>query len=172
LLREVFEYEYDEIAAILKLSQPNCRQILRRARQHVAEVRPRFDAPIEKREKLLHAFVDAATTGDPARLVALLSDSVVLHSDGGGKAPELPNAIYGPMNVARAILGSVSRFVPANLSRRMALVNGQPGVVTWHEARPFAVFTLDEEEGLIRNIYVITNPDKLALLERGGQPPA
>ena len=54
----------------------------------------------------------------------------------------------------------------------MAPVNGQPGVVTWHEARPFAVFTLDEEEGLIRNIYVITNPDKLALLERGGQPPA
>ncbi|MBV8833548.1 MAG: hypothetical protein JO108_30485 [Acidobacteriaceae bacterium] len=96
MLREVFEYEYDEIAAILKLSQPNCRQILRRARQHVAEVRPRFDAPIEKREKLLHAFVDAATTGDPARLVALLSDSVVLHSDGGGKAPALPNAIYGP----------------------------------------------------------------------------
>ena len=76
------------------------------------------------------------------------------------------------MNVARAMLGSLSRFVPANLSRRMALVNGQPGVVTWHEPRPFAVFTLDEEEGLIRNIYVITNPDKLALLERGGQPPA
>lgn len=165
LLRDVFEYEYREIAAILQLNEANCRQILRRARQHVAETRPRFDASREERERLLLAFVDAADSGDCGQLAALLSDSVSLHSDGGGKAPALPNPIYGPMNVARAILGSLSRLVPANVSRHHALVNGQPGVVVWHEARPFAVFTLDGEQGLIQNIYVITNPDKLARLE-------
>ena len=72
---------------------------------------------------------------------------------------------------ARAILGNLNRFVPENVSRGLALVNGQPGMVSWHGARPFAVFTLDGEQRLIRNIYVITNPDKLADLERGGQPP-
>ena len=171
LLREVFEYEYKEIASILKLSEANCRQILRRARQHVADARTRFDAPREERERLLLAFVDAAKSGDSGQLAALLSDSVVLHSDGGGKAPALPNPIYGPMNVARAILGSLNRLVPANVSRRQALVNGQPGIVVWHEARPFAVFTLDGRQGLIQNIYVITNPDKLAHLEQTRQAP-
>ena len=170
LLREVFEYEYEEVARILKLSEANCRQILRRARQHVAEMRPRFDAPLEEREKLLHAFVDAATSGDSNRLVALLSDSVTLHSDGGGKAPALPKPICGPMNVARAILGSLNRLVPPDVTRRVALVNGQPGVVVWRGAQPFAVLTLHTEHGLIGNIYVITNPDKLAHLEPAGMP--
>lgn len=171
LLREVFEYEYEEVAAILKLSEANCRQILRRARQHVAEMRPRFDAPIEEREKLLHAFLDAATSGDSNRLVALLSDSVLLHSDGGGKAPALPNPIHGPKNVARAILGSMNRLVPPDMTRQLALVNGQPGVVVWHGAQPFAVLTVDAHRGLIGNIYVITNPEKLAHLERAGLSP-
>ena len=171
LLREIFDYEYEEVAATLKLSEANCRQILRRARQHVAEMRPRFDAPMEERERLLGAFVDAATSGNTERLVALLSDSVVLHSDGGGKAPALPNPIHGSMNVARAIVGSLNRLVPSDVTRRLALVNGQPGIVVWQGARPFAVFTVDAQHGLIRGIYVITNPDKLAHLERAGQPP-
>jgi len=168
LLRDIFEYEYEEIATILRLTEANCRQIRRRARQHVAEMRPRFDAPMEEREKLLHAFVDAATSGDLNRLVALLSESVVLHSDGGGKAPALSNPIRGRLNVARAILGSIKRLVPPDVIRREALVNGQPGIVVWHGARPFAVFTLDAEQGLIRNVWVITSPDKLAHLERTG----
>ena len=171
LLREIFDYEYEEIAAILKLSEANCRQILRRARRRVAEVRPRFDAPIEEREMLLQAFLDAATSGDSNRLAALLSESVILHSDGGGKAPALRNPIQGRMDVARAILGSLNRLVPSDVIRRVALVNGQPGIVVWQGARPFAVLTLDAQHGVIRNIYVITNPDKLVHLERAGLPP-
>jgi len=170
LLRDIFDYEYEEIAAILRISEANCRQIRRRARQHVAEMRPRFDAPMEERQRLLHAFVDAATSGDSNRLVALLSESVVLHSDGGGKAPALSNPIHGRLNVARAILGSIKRFVPPDVLRREAMVNGQPGIVVWQGARPFAVFTLDAQQGLIRNVWVITSPDKLAHLPGTGQP--
>jgi len=131
-------------------------------------VRPRFDAPIEDREKLLHAFIDAATSGDSYQLVALLSDSVTLHSDGGGRAPALPNPICGPMNVARAILGSMQRLVPPDVRRRVALVNGEPGIVVWRGAQPFAVLTLHAEHGRIGNIYVITNPDKLVRLDPSG----
>lgn len=74
------------------------------------------------------------------------------------------------MNVTRAILGSMNRLVPPDVTRRLALVNGQRGLVVWHGAQPFAVLTLHAEHGLIGNIYVITNPDKLAHLERAGLP--
>src|SRR5262249_54932912 len=73
ILREVFDYEYDEIARILGHNEANCRQILKRARQHIAEVRPRFEASLQEREKLLQAFLEAADSGDLGGLVAMLS---------------------------------------------------------------------------------------------------
>src|SRR5438270_1414191 len=85
LLREVFEYEYSEIAAVLAQSEVNCRQILRRARQHVSAMRPRFKVPEQKRDDLLKLFLEAIGTGEMSGLIDLLADDVVLHSDGGGK---------------------------------------------------------------------------------------
>src|SRR5258708_6130399 len=114
LLREVFDYEYAEIAETLALSAANCRQILRRARQHVAAIRPRFDVSPRQREELLQQFLQATSSGNLAGLVALLSDEVVLHADGGGRGPAVPNLIYGPDHVARALLGGMKKLVPKN----------------------------------------------------------
>jgi RNA polymerase sigma-70 factor, ECF subfamily len=164
LLREVFDYEYAEIAQTLGQNEANCRQILRRARQHVAEVRPRFDASLQQREQLLHQFVAAASNGDLNGLVALLSRDVVFHSDGGGKAAAVPNLVCGSDNVARAVLGGLKKLVPQNLVSRMAEINGEPGVVGYVNGRPFSVLTLDIADGFIRNIYIVTNPEKLARL--------
>jgi RNA polymerase sigma-70 factor (ECF subfamily) len=164
LLREVFDYEYSEIAEILGQSEANCRQILGRARQRVAEMRPRFDPSPQQRERLLHQFLKATSDGNLEGLVALLSSEVVLHSDGGGKAPALPKPIYGPDKVARAILGGNKKFAPPDLVRRMVEINGQPGLVTYLAGRPFLVFTLDVADGLVRNIYIVSNPEKLAHL--------
>jgi RNA polymerase sigma-70 factor (ECF subfamily) len=164
ILREVFDYEYHEIAGILGHNEVNCRQILKRARQHVAEVRPRFEASLQEREKLLQAFLQAADSGDLGGLVGLLSSTAVLHTDGGGKAPALPNPIYGPDKIARALLGGTHKFAPKNLVRRLAQVNGQPGAVSYLNGRAFAVFTVDVQDGRIQNIYLVTNPEKLARL--------
>jgi RNA polymerase sigma-70 factor (ECF subfamily) len=164
LLREVFDYEYSEIAETLAQSEANCRQILRRARQRVAEMRPRFDPSPQQRERLLHQFLKATSDGNLEGLVALLSSEVVFHSDGGGKAPALPKPIYGPDNVARAILGGIKKFAPPDLVRRIVEINGQPGLVTYLAGRPFLVFTLDVADGLVRNIYIVSNPEKLAHL--------
>jgi len=164
LLREVFDYEYAEIAQTLGQNETNCRQILRRARQHVAEVRPRFDASLQQREQLLHQFVTAASNGDLNGLVALLSRDVVFHSDGGGKAAAVPNLVYGSDNVARAVLGGLKKLVPQNLVSRMTEINGEPGVVSYVNGRPFSVLTLDIADGFVRNIYIVTNPEKLARL--------
>jgi RNA polymerase sigma-70 factor (ECF subfamily) len=170
LLREIFEYEYSEIATILGQSEANCRQILRRARQHVSEARPRFRASSEERSNLLERFLRATSQGDIDGLVDLLASDVVLHSDGGGKALAVPNLIFGADRVARGILGSLEKLVPRNLLTRTALINGQPGIVSYLNGKPYSVLTLDTSEERIRAIYVLTNPEKLAHLPE--LPPA
>jgi RNA polymerase sigma-70 factor, ECF subfamily len=164
LLREVFEYEYSEIAAVLGQSEVNCRQILRRARQHVTGLRPRFETSEQKQNDLLQSFLKAVETGDTEGLVALLSNDVVLHSDGGGKAAAVPNLVRGAGNVARGILGGVRRFVPKTLVRRLVRINGEPGLVNYLNGKPHSVLTIEAAGGRIRAIYVVTNPEKLSHL--------
>jgi RNA polymerase sigma-70 factor (ECF subfamily) len=162
LLREVFDYEYSEIAAIVGKSESNCRQILRRAQKHVAENRPRFEPSRRLREQLLQQFIQASSRGDMEGLLALLSSDAVFHSDGGGKAAAVPNRIYGSEKVARMLLGASKKFTPG--MRRWAEINGQPGFVRYLNGRPFSVVTVDIADGRIHNIYVITNPEKLQRL--------
>ncbi len=164
LLREIFDYEYAEIAFALGRSEANCRQILRRAKEHVRAERPRFRATEEEHDVLLERFQEAASSGDVAALEALLSADVVLHTDGGGKAPALPNLVHGANHVARAIVGGMARLAPTNLVQRMVQINGEPGIVTYLNGRPFGVFTIHVREGRIAAVYGITNPDKLSHL--------
>jgi len=171
LLREVFDYEYAEIAQTVGKDEANCRQILRRARQHMAEIRPRFQASEEQREQLLARFLQASATGDLERLISLLAHDAVLQSDGGGKAPAVPNVVHGADRVARAILGGLSRLVPSNLVRRLAHINGQPGVVAYLDGRPYAVFTFDVLDDLVQTVYIVSNPEKLAHLDPLPAPP-
>jgi RNA polymerase sigma-70 factor, ECF subfamily len=162
LLREVFEYEYSEIAVVLSQSEANCRQILSRAKRHVSAMRPRFKTSSRKKSDLLEHFLKATIGGDMAALVALLSSDAVLHSDGGGKSIAVPNLIHGADNVARGILGSFGKFVPKNLVRRLAQINGAPGLVCYLNGKPYSVLTLDTSERHIHAVYVLTNPEKLA----------
>src|SRR5260370_37217920 len=90
LLREIFEYEYSEVATVLGQSEANCRQILRRARQHVSTMRPRFEVPEGKHNDLLQRFLEAVGNGDMEGVVALLAKDVVLNLDGGGNANAVP----------------------------------------------------------------------------------
>jgi RNA polymerase sigma-70 factor (ECF subfamily) len=170
LLREVFEYDYSEIATILNQSEVNCRQILRRAREHVAEARSRFSASAEEHKNLLERFVRATNQGDMNGLLDLLASDVVLHSDGGGKGLAVPNLILGADKVARGILGSLEKLLPKNLLTRMALVNGQPGIISYLGGQPYSVLTLETSGGSIRAIYILTNPEKLSHLAK--LPPA
>jgi RNA polymerase sigma-70 factor (ECF subfamily) len=171
LLREVFEYEYSEIAIVLGQSEANCRQILSRAKQHVSAIRPRFNTSLRKESGLLERFLKATSSGDMEGLVALLSDDVVLHSDGGGKAIALPNLILGADNVARGIFGGLQKIVPKNLVRRVVELNGELGVVGYLDGKPHSVLTLGTDKGRIHAIYILTNPEKLPHLPRLPIPP-
>ena len=161
LLREVFEYDYSDIAAVLGLSEANCRQVLRRARQHVNTLRPRFQVSSQKRNELLNRFLEAATNGDMDALLGLLAKDAVLHSDGGGKAIAVPNVIEGAEKVARGMVGALRKLVPKEVVRRQVEINGGPGLVSYLEGRPFSAVSLDIREGQIQAIYIVTNPKKL-----------
>ena len=164
LLREVFEYDFSEIATVLGKSEVNCRQILRRARQHINAMRPRFKTSRRTKDDLLERFLKATSSGDMEGLIALLSNDVVLHSDSGGKGLAVPNLIHGVDNVARGVLGSLQRLVPRNLENRLSQINGEPGIVSYLDGTPFSILTLEVSERHIRTIYVLTNPEKLAHL--------
>jgi len=164
LLREVFDYDYGEVAEMLGQSEANCRQILRRAKQHVTEDRPRFDVSPQEQQRMLQQFLEATSHGDMQGLLALLAKDVVLYTDGGGKATAVPNPIYGAEHVARFFTEARSKLMPRDIVRRFAEINGQLGLIVYHEGQVYSVFTMDVSEGRIRNIYIVRNPDKLALL--------
>ncbi|HYZ84151.1 MAG TPA: RNA polymerase sigma-70 factor, partial [Bryobacteraceae bacterium] len=145
LLREVFEYEYAEIASVLQQSEANCRQSLHRARQHVSAVRPRFAASKSKQSALMQQFVQAVNSGNMDGLLGLLSEDVVLHSDGGGKGIAVPKPVYGRDKVARGILHSMEKFLPRGLVQRVTLVNGQSGLVNYLDGNPHSVMTIDTD---------------------------
>ena len=164
LLREVFEYEYAEIANVLGQTEANCRQILRRARQHVGDLRRRFDASAQEHSDLLVRFLKASRSGDLQGLVDLLAGDVVLHTDGGGKAIALPKEVHGADTVARTILQRMANNVPKEALGRLAKINGEPGFVGYVNGKPFSAMTLDVRDGRIQGIYIVTNPEKLARL--------
>jgi RNA polymerase sigma-70 factor (ECF subfamily) len=164
LLREVFDEPYDRIADIVGTSEQNARQLATRARRHVEERRPRFEASREQREELADRFFAATEDGDLEALEQLLAHDVVLHGDGGGKAPAIARAIHGRVRAARTLIAGLraARNRIDGLATRRVEVNGQPGAVFLDpEGKLMAVMTLDVAGGQIQAVHSIANPDKL-----------
>ena len=162
LLREVFGYEYAEIASLVGKSEANCRQISSRARQSVAARRPRFQSSPEQEKRLMDGFLHASLEGDMGALLRLLSEDVILYSDGGGKTRAALNPIYGSDNVARYLAGILSR-IPPGFTVRKTRVNGRPGYVSYlGDGSPQSVVTFDVLDGRVRTIRLLVNPEKLA----------
>jgi RNA polymerase sigma-70 factor (TIGR02957 family) len=181
LLRDVFDYGYDEIARIVDKSEPNVRQLASRARAHVEQRRPRFQTSREQRDELARRFFAAVQEGELAGLEALLAHDVVLTGDGGGKVPALARPLRGRNRVARALLNwvRVATRVPG-VSMRAVEVNGMPGALLFDgERRLVGVWELEVSGGEIAGVNSIVNPDKLrhlgpvgdvkALLERAAR---
>jgi RNA polymerase sigma-70 factor (ECF subfamily) len=164
LLRDVFDYGYDEIAAIVGTSEANARQLAVRARRHVEAGRPRFEASAERRDELARRFFAAAQEGDLEALEALLADDVALHGDGGGKVPALARSLHGRVRVARTLLAWAKAGIRMGGARiRPAEVNGQPGaLMLGPDGRLIGVMELEIAGGRIQAVHSIVNPDKLA----------
>lgn len=166
LLREVFDYEYAEVAELVGKTEANCRQIARRARQAVAARRPRFESSPEREQRLTREFLQACAAGDLDGLVSLLAEDVTLYSDGGGRVTAARNPIHGPENVSRFLLGVFGKFPPGTTVHPRE-INGRPSFVGYlADGSPQGVVTFEAAEGRIRAIHMVVNPEKL-----GGIPP-
>lgn len=165
LMREVFEYDYDEIAQMVGKSPANCRQILRRSRQHLMSQRPRFPVSHQQQEQITNQFLEATTQGNLQSLLTLLSQDVTYWSDGGGQVVAALKPLQGGMKVARFLLTLRSKWLSRSIFRRIE-INGQPGIITLTNDAIHSVTTFDIVDGYIHNIYMVRNPDKLERIRR------
>jgi RNA polymerase sigma-70 factor, ECF subfamily len=165
LLREVFDYPYEDVAHIVGKTPANSRQILARAHAHIDEGRRRFDVSRSEREEVARRFMDAWETGDTEALVAVLAPDATLYGDGGGKAPSIREPLVGALRIAKALIGWHPKLLAQGVTHRVASVNGEPGFVYyWPDGSVAGVQELEIADGVVVAVRAIANPDKLAHL--------
>jgi RNA polymerase sigma-70 factor, ECF subfamily len=172
LLREVFEYDYSEIARIVDKREDNVRQIAARARRHVDERRPRFESSRDERDRLAERFFAAAGASDRDALAELLAADVTFYGDGGGKVRgAIMRPVFGRDRVTRLLLGFARAGDELGVRVRLADVNGQPGAVAFApDGAPSSVMALDIAGGTVIAIRSIVNPDKLRHISQRLEP--
>jgi RNA polymerase sigma-70 factor, ECF subfamily len=164
LLREVFDYEYAEIAQITGRDEAACRQLFSRAKKHISDHRPRFPASPEAHAKILGRFMEACLAGDMDGLMSLLAEDVTVWSDGGGKVTGASrHPIQGSDKATRAIIAFIKQ-APEGTTVEVVEVNGFPALLVRVNGQVFGVLTLEVEGNLIRGVRSVANPDKLAHL--------
>jgi len=171
LLREVFDYDYAEIAQVVGKTEDNCRQIAVRARRRIDDGRPRFEADRRRRDELAKKFWAATQEGDTEALIDMLAEDVVLYGDGGGKVPgAFRRAIHGKATIGK-LFAPMFRFTSERgWTMHPADVNGQPGCVWVDETGdPQLVISLDIAEDKVQTIRGVANPEKLRHLQQAGR---
>ncbi|MGW1680226.1 RNA polymerase sigma-70 factor [Saccharopolyspora sp. NPDC002376] len=162
VLREVFAFGFDEIAAAVGRSEAACRQLLVRARRHMQAGRPRFAADRGQRRELATRFFAALENGDIGELQNLLTADAQLVGDGGGKAPQLARTVVGAAKVARLLGTAFPRLFQIDVTSELHEINGQPGAVFRdRDGKVLHTMVLDVLDGKIQTIRGVINPDKL-----------
>ena len=171
LLHDVFDFGHQEIAALVGKSAPACRKLLERARQSVAEERRVMTASRDEHQRLLRAFLAAASAGDVSQLVGLLADDAVMISDGGpegvttGGFRNLPRPLHGAARVAGFVAAASTRS-GGGLRLEERLLNGRPAVVFWRGDAPFAALLLAVADGKIHRVFFQADAARLGHLGR------
>jgi len=161
LLHDVFGVSFDEIAATVERTPEATRQIAVRARQRVRDGRPRLAADPAEAEELTSAFLGAVLDGDIDRLVTMLTDDVVLVSDGGAERHAARRPVHGADKVARFITNVTRRDLDETDEIHWVRANGQLGTYVVREGAPFMLSLLGWRDGRVAEVLVIVNPDKL-----------
>lgn len=161
LLHDVFGYSFDEIASILGKSEPACRKLVSRARDRVRTDKPRFTATQAEHEELLRRFLQACREGELEPLLNLFGDDLAFYSDGGGKAPAVPEILRDPTVIARFFIGIVRNLINGDFVIQPTHFNGTPGVLFFVDGKLVSAISLEVREGKIAAIYGHRNPDKL-----------
>lgn len=161
ILREVFDYKYQEIAAIVNKNIPNCRQIFHRARKNIVTARSKFDLFDRQQDIAIEQFLIAWNKGDLNQLLSLIAEDITLYADGGGKVTAAQKPLCGNLKVARFLLAiRRSRLIP-KFSSYIVLINNRVGILNTVNRQPQSIFSFNFVDNKIATIFAIVNPDKL-----------
>jgi RNA polymerase sigma-70 factor (ECF subfamily) len=172
VLREAFGYPHGEIAQILDITESNCQQIYRRARQHLATGRTRAAIDAAAAGRIAEEFLAAALSGDTTSLVRLLTDDAVSVADGGGQVPARSTPIVGALAIARFVRGALrptaakEAVTGGSWAMSAAVVNGGPALVAAVGDRVVGVICLEVTGDRITALRIQANPAKLERLSR------
>jgi RNA polymerase sigma-70 factor (TIGR02957 family) len=167
VLREVFDVPYGDIADALEKSPATVRQIARRARDHVAERRPRMRVSRSEQEAVVQRFMVALNTGQVQELMEVLAPDVVLIADGGGLVPAIRVPIHGHDAVAKLL--ARAHQAPVTLEPSPVWLNGAPAIRVELDGELGAAVSLVVEESRITRVYIMRNPHKLGHLDEPAQ---
>jgi RNA polymerase sigma-70 factor, ECF subfamily len=177
LLKEIFAYDYYELAEIFDKSTDSCRQLLKRAKDNLGKETQRFEVDMRIHEKMLRNFLQAVSEGDLEGLIGLLKEDITLYADGGGRRPIIfnnqrlsafPKPINGSKNVISAMIHTFPKFLSAvpELHVELAFANGLPSVISYSGDEPVGIISIEVDGEHIRNIYLQTNPEKLKHIKK------
>lgn len=160
ILREVFSYEYEEIASIVDKSSANCRKIFQRARKSILDKPKQSTLSTKKMAAYVEKFVSSLQCGDAQGMLEVLKTDAILKADGGGKATTAIHPIYSADRIIRLFFGIGKKF-PEEYNVDYKLVNGAPGVIVKVNNKVTYVLSFTFENEKISNIYMMVNPEKL-----------
>ena len=170
LLKEIFAYDYSELAPIFEQTEDNCRQIFRRAKESLGKDTRRFEVDIKVHEKMLNNFLRAVSDGKLEDLIELLKEDITFLGDGGGTSISVNGQrltaalkpVYGRENVGKMIMKTVPKLSQLPGFRwEIIVVNEIPSIISYSGSSPVGLVSIEHDGERIRNIYVQTNPDKL-----------
>ena len=166
LLHDVFDYTHDEVGAMLDRSPTAVRQLVSRARGHLARRRPRYEPDVVRRQAVATEFIAAVAGSDLDRLMAVLAPGVTFVSDGGGVVAAARRPLHGGQRVSQVII-QIARQAPPGYDFELRNVNGTVGiVVTLRDRTPDSVWILDVADDVIAAIHVVRNPEKLRAFQQ------
>ncbi len=160
ILREVFRYEYEEIATIVDKSSVNCRKIFQRARKSILDKPKQSTLSTKKLAAYVEKFVSSLKCGDAQGMLEVLKTDAILKADGGGKATTAIHPIYSADRIIRLFFGIGKKF-PEEYNIDYKMVNGAPGVIVKVNNKVTYVLSFTFENEKISNIYMMVNPEKL-----------
>lgn len=169
LLHEIFDMPYPEVARTLDLQEPACRQLVARARAHIEQAKVRHATPPERQRRLLAAFGTAIATGSVDALAGLLSADVRLSADGGGKVSAARRVMHGPEEVLRFVQAGLHAWWASGRLEETT-INGNRGFLFRDGGDIDATVSFAyDEAGLLTDVFIMRNPDKLARIEAAPQ---
>lgn len=160
IFREVFAFNYREIASMVDKTEANCRKIFTRAKGKIDRHQTPSHLSYEKNQQVIGDFLHAFKNGDTEKVLSLVSEDVILYSDGGGVVKAALKPIETRDRVL-AFLTGIAAKAPKGLQTLPQSINGQPGIIHAIGTKIYNAVSFTVYEQRIKQIFIILNPEKL-----------